>query len=175
MIMGASQADCAILVIDGNITEFERGFDGGGTKEHAILARSLGVIQICVAINKLDLVNFSKERYEYIVSLVLPFLKQIGFREDNVHFVPISAYQGINLSQKPTASESLTEWYSGQTLLEILDKFKLPKRNTNKPSRVCVYDFFKATEGNIIGDCIQAKIESGIIKERDQLVLMPLN
>lgn len=98
---------------------------------------------------------------------MLPFLKQIGFREDNVHFVPISAYQGINLSKNPDCSVALTDWYSGATLLEILDKFKLPKRNTNKPSRVCVYDFYKATEGNIIGDCIQAKIESGIIKERD--------
>ena len=75
MIMGASQADCAILVIDGNISEFERGFEGGGTKEHAILARSLGVTQIVVAVNKLDLVDWSQERYDFIFAKVLPFLK----------------------------------------------------------------------------------------------------
>ena len=68
MIMGASQADVAILVVDGNTSEFERGFEGGGTKEHAILARSLGVLQICVAVNKLDLVDWSKERYDMIVA-----------------------------------------------------------------------------------------------------------
>ena len=70
MIMGASQADCAILVIDGNISEFERGFDGGGTKEHAILARSLGVTQVCVAVNKLDLVDWSAHRFNEIKARV---------------------------------------------------------------------------------------------------------
>jgi translation elongation factor EF-1alpha len=55
-------------VVDGNIGEFERGFEGGGTKEHAILARSLGVLQLCVAVNKLDLVEWSKERYDSIIS-----------------------------------------------------------------------------------------------------------
>lgn len=67
MISGASQADCAILVIDGNISEFERGFSGGATKEHAILARSLGVTQIVAAVNKLDLVDWSEERYHFIL------------------------------------------------------------------------------------------------------------
>ena len=69
MIRGAAQADCAILVIDGDTGCFETGFEGNGvTKEHAILARSAGVIQIVVAINKLDMKQWSQERYEYIKS-----------------------------------------------------------------------------------------------------------
>jgi elongation factor 1 alpha-like protein len=106
MIMGASQADCAILVIDGNISEFERGFEGGGTKEHAILARSLGVTQICVAINKLDLVQWSQERYIFILERVKPFLKQIGFKDENIIFVPISGLEGINLSSKVSVADA---------------------------------------------------------------------
>jgi elongation factor 1 alpha-like protein len=74
MISGASQADCAILVIDGNKSEFERGFIGGATKEHAILARSLGVTQIVAAVNKLEMVDWSQERYDEIVGKVHPFL-----------------------------------------------------------------------------------------------------
>jgi len=101
MIMGASQADCAILVIDGNTSEFERGFEGGGTKEHAILARSLGVTQICVAVNKLDLVGWSADRYKEIVEKVQPFLKQIGFRPQAIEFVPISGLVGTNLAERP--------------------------------------------------------------------------
>lgn len=100
MISGASQADCAILVIDGNVSEFERGFNGGATKEHAILARSLGVTQILVAVNKLDLVDWSQERYEEIVGKVQPFLLSIGFKSENVNFVPISGLQGVNLLER---------------------------------------------------------------------------
>jgi len=67
------------------------------------------------------------------------------------------------------------DWYKGPTLIENLDNFKLPKRGINKPLRICVYDYYKQTEGNLIGDCIQAKVESGIVKDKDQLLLMPLN
>ena len=177
MIMGASQADCAILVIDGNISEFERGFDGGGTKEHAILARSLGVTQVCVAVNKLDLVDWQASRFAEIKARVQPFLKQIGFREESISFVPISGLVGINLSERPDPKDYplLTEWYQGPCLVEILDSMKLPKRNSTKPMRICVYDYYKSTEGTIIGDCIQAKIDSGIIKDKDSVLLMPLN
>lgn len=174
MISGASQADCAILVIAGNPSEFEAGFHGGGTKEHAILARSLGVTQIVVAVNKLDLVEWSKDRYYEIKIQVEPFLKQIGFKAENIHFVPISGLIGINLLIKPTVPE-LVEWYTGPTLVELLDSFKLPHRNINKPTRICVYDYYKASSGSLIGDCVSAKIESGIAKENDKLLLQPFN
>ena len=64
MIRGASQAECAILVIDGSGHNFESGFDNGSTKDHAIIARSLGVTQICVTINKLDMIGWNEKRYD---------------------------------------------------------------------------------------------------------------
>ena len=90
MISGASQAECAILVVDGNKNSFERGFDYGQTKDHAILARSLGVAQVCVAVNKLDMVKWSEERYDEIVEKMKPYLESIGFKPSNISFVPIS-------------------------------------------------------------------------------------
>jgi len=70
-------------------------------------------------VNKLDLVDWSKERYDFIVSQVAPFLKSIGFKEENIGFVPISGLQGINLSEKPTQAqaENLVSWYKGNTLI----------------------------------------------------------
>lgn len=82
MIGGAACADVAILVISARINEFEAGFDKGGqTREHAMLAKTLGVSRMVVAINKMDekTVQWSKERYDGIVSKLTPFLKQVGF------------------------------------------------------------------------------------------------
>ena len=95
--------------------------------------------------NKLDLIAWSRDRYEFIMSEVKPFLKSIGFKEESISFVPISGLEGINLSEKPTEAKvpDLASWYHGPTLIETLDNFKLPKRSTNKPLRVCVYDYYK--------------------------------
>lgn len=100
MISGASQAECAILVIDAHQGGFEKGWDGGSTKEHAILARSLGVTQVCCGVNKLDIADWSEARFDEICAIVLPFLKGIGYKESNVHFVPISALEGFNLDNR---------------------------------------------------------------------------
>lgn len=82
MIAGACQADAAVLVLDSHTGAFETGFFGGGTtKEDILLARSLGVTQVCVAVNKLDLCNWREERYDFIVTSVAPYLKSIGFKE----------------------------------------------------------------------------------------------
>ena len=113
MISGASQAEVAILVIDGCKSGFEKGWDGGGsTKDHAILARSLGVTQVCVAVNKLDMVEWNEARYDEICQKVLPFLKSIGFKHQNISFVPISGLQGLNLESRDSQPEELKAWYN---------------------------------------------------------------
>ena len=85
MITGAAQADVALLVIDATTDGFEKGFDSDGqTKEHALLVRSLGVSQLGVAINKLDTVDWSKDRYDFIVNKLGQFLKQSGFSGQSV-------------------------------------------------------------------------------------------
>lgn len=69
----------------------------------------------------------------------------------------------------------LKSWYSGKCLIEHLDALRLPQRGVNKPLRVSIFDYYKSDMGNVIGDCVQAKVESGIIKQKDELVLLPLN
>lgn len=123
MISGAGQADVALLVVDATRGEFETGFDlGGQTREHALLVRSLGVTQLAVAINKLDTVSWSKERFDEISQKLKVFLKQAGFREGDVTFVPCSGLTGQNLIEKPTENELLT-WYNGPCLLEVIGEF----------------------------------------------------
>ncbi len=87
MIAGAAQADVAILVVDATPNGFEAGFiEGGQTKEHAVLVRSLGVSELIVAVNKMDETGWSQARFEEIQSQLLDFLKQIGFKPANVTF-----------------------------------------------------------------------------------------
>lgn len=125
MISGAGQADVALLVVDATRGEFETGFDlGGQTREHALLVRSLGVSQLAVAINKLDTVNWSQERFDEIKQKLGTFLKQAGFRESDVTYVPCSGLTGQNLVNKPT-EEALTKWYTGPCLIEVVGKFNL--------------------------------------------------
>lgn len=124
MISGAAQADVALMVIDATRGEFESGFDfGGQTREHALLVRSLGVSQLAVAINKLDTVSWSQERFDEIVKKLKSFLKQVGFKENDVTFVPCSGLTGQNLISKPTENELLV-WYNGPCLLDVIGKLK---------------------------------------------------
>ncbi|KAK0075134.1 hypothetical protein PV325_007317, partial [Microctonus aethiopoides] len=105
MITGTTQADVALLVVDATRGEFETGFDSGGqTREHALLLRSLGVLQIAVVINKLDMVDWSEDRYNEIVDKMGPFLKQVGFH-DSVMFIPCSGLSGENIIESPEAKD----------------------------------------------------------------------
>lgn len=125
MICGANQADCAILVVDATRGEFETGFEQGGqTREHALLVRSLGVNQIGVAVNKLDNENWSKQRFDEIVVKLKVFLKQAGFKDSDVTFVPVSGLTGENLV-KPAVEAELAKWYNGPTLLNVVGKKRL--------------------------------------------------
>lgn len=120
MISGAAQADVGLLVVDATRGEFETGFDlGGQTREHALLVRSLGVNQLAVAINKLDTVSWSKDRFDEIVQKLKAFLKQAGFKESDVTFVPCSGLTGQNLVKPPTENELLL-WYNGPCLLDVI-------------------------------------------------------
>lgn len=122
MISGAGQADVALLVVDATRGEFETGFDfGGQTREHALLVRSLGVTQLAVAINKLDTVSWSQDRFSEIEKKLKTFLKQAGYKESDVTFVPCSGLTGQNLASKPTENELVT-WYNGPTLLDVIGK-----------------------------------------------------
>ncbi|KAM9656566.1 HBS1-like protein isoform 1-T1 [Morphnus guianensis] len=172
MITGAAQADVAILVVDASRGEFEAGFETGGqTREHGLLVRSLGVTQLAVAVNKMDQVNWQQERFQEITNKLSQFLKQAGFKESDVAYIPTSGLGGENLVTRGQSSD-LTQWYKGNCLLEQIDSFKPPQRSVDKPFRLCVADVFK-DQGS--GFCVTGKIEAGYIQVGERLLAMPPN
>ncbi|KAK0180613.1 hypothetical protein PV327_002977 [Microctonus hyperodae] len=171
MITGATQADVALLVVDATRGEFETGFDSGGqTREHALLLRSLGVLQIAVVINKLDMVDWSEDRYNEIVDKMGPFLKQVGFR-DSVMFIPCSGLSGENIIESPKVKD-LSKWYTGPNLLSVIDNFKCPERPVTKPFRFSINDIFKGTGS---GFCVSGHVVTGMITVGNKVLLLPGN
>ena len=135
MITGTSQADVAILIIASGQGEFEAGTSKDGqTREHALLAFTMGVKQMIVAINKMDdkSVNWDQKRYEEIKKEVSDYLKKIGYNPDKIPFIPISGWHGDNMIEK---SDNM-KWYTGPCLLEALDVLEPPKRPKDKPLRL---------------------------------------
>jgi elongation factor 1-alpha len=142
MITGTSQADCAVLVIASPTGEFEAGIaKNGQTREHALLAFTLGVKQMIVLINKMDekSVIFSETRYTEIKNEMTNFLKKIGYNPEKIPFIPISGWNGDNMLEK---SDNLP-WWKGPTLIEALDSLEVPKRPSEKPLRIPLQDVYK--------------------------------
>ncbi|MCD6164494.1 MAG: translation elongation factor EF-1 subunit alpha [Candidatus Odinarchaeota archaeon] len=169
MITGASQADAAVLVVSAKKGEFEAGIGPGGqTREHAYLAFTLGVSQIVVAINKMDdpSVNWSQERYQEIRNEVAQLLKEIGYKVDKIHFVPVSAWTGDNLVKK---SDKMP-WYDGPTLMEALDQFEVPPKPIDKPLRIPIQDVYSITG---VGTVPVGRVETGVLKVGDTVVFEP--
>ena len=135
MITGTSQADCALLMIASPQGEFEAGISKDGqTREHGLLAFTLGVRQMIVCVNKMDekTVNYAESRYNEIKKEILDYLKKIGYNPANIPVIPISGWHGDNMIEK---SENLT-WFKGPTLLQALDAIVPPKRPLDKPLRL---------------------------------------
>lgn len=170
MISGANQADVALLVVDATRGEFETGFEQGGqTREHALLVKSLGVTQLGVVINKLDTVGWSKDRFEEIVSKLKTFLKQAGYKDSDITYIPCSGLTGENLVKPPT-SPDLLSWYTGPTLISVIDNFRMPERPIERPFRMSINDIYK---GSGSGFCVSGRIESGILCVNDKILLCP--
>jgi elongation factor 1-alpha len=160
MITGTSQADCAILVIASPTGEFEAGIaKTGQTREHALLAYTLGVKQMIVLVNKMDekSVNYSESRFNEIKTETSNFLKKIGYNPEKVPFVPISGWNGDNMLEKSTN----LPWYKGPTLIEALDAIQEPKRPIDKPLRIPLQDVYKIGG---IGTVPVGRVETGILK-----------
>jgi len=160
MITGTSQADCAILVIASPTGEFEAGIDKNGqTREHALLAYTLGVKQLIVLVNKMDekSTNYSEARFKEIQAEVSNFIKKIGYNPEKVPFVPISGWNGDNMLEK---SDNMP-WWKGPTLLEALDGIQEPKRPSDKPLRVPLQDVYKIGG---IGTVPVGRVETGVLK-----------
>jgi elongation factor 1-alpha len=171
MITGASQADAAVLFVSAKKGEFEAGIGPGGqTREHAFLAFTLGVRQVIVAVNKMDdiTVEWKQDRYEEIKNEVSRMLRMVGFKVDQVNFVPTSGWTGDNLLKK---SDKMS-WYTGPTLMEALDLLQVPPKPTDKPLRVPVQDIYSITG---IGTVPVGRVETGVLKEGMNIIFMPSN
>jgi elongation factor 1-alpha len=171
MITGTSQADCAVLVVASGQGEFEAGISKNGqTREHALLAYTLGVKQLIVAINKMDdkSVNFNQDRYEEIKKEVSGYIKKIGYNPEKVDFVPISGWLGDNMMEKSTNMG----WYKGPTLLEALDRIVEPKRPSDKPLRIPLQDVYKIAG---IGTVPVGRVETGVLKPGMVVSFAPSN
>ena len=171
MITGTSQADCAVLVIASPSGEFEAGISKNGqTREHALLAFTLGVKQMIVAINKMDekTVNFSEARYEEIKKETAAYIKKVGYNSDKVNFVPISGWNGDNMLER---SPSMP-WYKGPILIEALDLISEPKRPNDKPLRLPLQDVYKIGG---IGTVPVGRVETGVLKPGMVVTFAPGN
>jgi elongation factor 1-alpha len=169
MITGASQADAAILVVSGKKGEFESGIsDIGQTREHAFLAKTLGVKQIVVAMNKADdaSFNYDEDRYKEVKAETTKLLKIVGYKTDDIHFVPVSALEGDNLVERSTNMD----WYKGPTLFEVLDLFELPEKPTDKELRLPVQDVYKIKGAGVVP---VGRVETGTMKVTDKVLVNP--
>jgi elongation factor 1-alpha len=160
MITGTSQADCAILVVASGVGEFEAGISKEGqTREHALLAFTLGVKQMIVAVNKMDdsSVMYGEGRYTEIKNEVSAYLKKVGYKPAKIPFVPISGWEGDNMISK---SDNMP-WYKGPYMLEALDNLNPPKRPIDKPLRLPLQDVYKIGG---IGTVPVGRVETGVLK-----------
>ena len=159
MITGASQADAAVLVVstEGVMAQ---------TKEHAFLSRTLGVGQMIVAVNKIDTVNFDQAKYEAVQKEVAALLKSVGYKDEQVQFLPISAYHGDNVVKK---SDKMP-WWKGPTLMEALDQLSEPEKPTTLPLRLPIQDLYNIKG---IGTVPVGKIETGVMKVGDKVIIVP--
>merc|ERR1712096_68775 len=172
MITGTSQADCGVLIVAAGVGEFEAGISKNGqTREHALLAYTLGVKQLIVGVNKMDSTEpkYSGDRFNEIKKEVSTYLKKVGYNPKSVAFVPISGWHGDNMLEESTSMKWYKGWTqerkegnaSGKTLLNALDAILPPKRPSDKPLRLPLQDVYKIGG---IGTVPVGRVETGIIK-----------
>ncbi|XP_072963736.1 uncharacterized protein [Typha angustifolia] len=173
MISGAAQADAAILVIDACMGSFEAGMTGNGfgqTKEHAQLTRSFGVDQMIVAVNKMDAVGYSKDRFDFIKAQLGSFLRLCGFRDSLVTWVPLSAIENQNVVSA-TSDARLSCWFHGPCLLDAIDSLQPPSRDVSKPLIIPICDVIKSHTMGQVSAC--GKLETGAIRNGSKVLVMP--
>ncbi|WP_370004478.1 translation elongation factor EF-1 subunit alpha [Methanothermobacter sp. KEPCO 2] len=160
MITGASQADAAVLVVavdDGVMPQ---------TKEHVFLSRTLGINQLIVAINKMDLVNYDEEKFNALKDEVAALIKTVGYKPSDVEFIPLSAFEGDNITTK----SDNTPWYKGKTLVEALDDLEAPEKPVDLPLRIPIQDVYSITG---VGTVPVGRVETGILKKGENVIFEP--
>ncbi|XP_008466320.2 uncharacterized protein LOC103503765 isoform X3 [Cucumis melo] len=172
LISGATQADAAVLVIDASVGAFEAGMDSskGQTREHVQLIRSFGVDQIIVAVNKMDVVEYSKDRYEFIKLQLGTFIRSCGYKDSSLSWIPLSAMANQNLVTAPSDVHFLS-WYRGPNLLEMIDSLQPPTREFSKPLLMPICDVVRSLSLGQVSAC--GKLEAGALQSGSKVLIMP--
>lgn len=160
MISGAANSEAALLIIDANEGVQEQ------SKRHGYLLHLLGITQLVVAVNKMDLVNYSEKRFKQIEKEYREYLKGIDVFPTNI--IPVSAREGDNIANR---SQNM-DWYEGPTIIDALDHFEKKPELTDLPLRFPIQDVYRFDEHKRI---IVGRIETGTIKVGDELVFSPSN
>ena len=160
MITGASQADAAVLVVAANDGVMPQ------TKEHLFLSMTLGIKQLIIAVNKMDMENYSEDRFNEVKEEVGVLLKSIGRNPSDVPFIPISAFEGDNIKEK---SENMP-WYKGDALITELDKLTPPEKPVDLPLRVPIQDVYSITG---VGTVPVGRVETGVMKKGENVIFEP--
>jgi elongation factor 1-alpha len=160
MITGTSQADAAVLVVAAKEGPQPQ------TKEHAFLAQVMGIKQVVVAINKMDEINYDEANFKKVAEEMKKMLLGIGYKEDNLKFVPISAWKGDNVAK---ATDN-TKWFDGKTLIDTLDDLEAPPSPIDKALRIPVQDVYNIKG---VGAIPVGRVETGSVKPGDQVIVMP--
>ena len=160
MITGASQADNAVLVVD-----VQDGVQPQ-TKEHVFLAKTLGINELIIAVNKMDTVDYDEGDFNDTVKEIEQLLKSVNVSADDVKFIPVSAFEGDNVA----APSDNTGWYDGQTLLEALNDLEEPTEPTDLPLRLPIQDVYSISG---IGTVPVGRIETGEMEPGDNVSFQP--
>jgi elongation factor 1-alpha len=167
MITGASEADAAILVLSAKEGETDTAIAAGGqAREHAFLLKTLGVGQLIVAINKMDAVDYKEAAFKAAKEKGEKLVRSVGYKLENVPFIPLSGWKGDNLVKK---SENMP-WYTGKTLLQAFDDFIVAEKPIGKPLRVPIQDVYTITG---VGTVPVGRVETGIMKAGQKIIVMP--
>jgi elongation factor 1-alpha len=162
MITGTSQADAAVIVVSAPDGPQEQ------TKEHVFLARTLGVPQIIVAVNKMDSVNYDEAKFNAVKEDMSKLLANVGFKPGDIPFVPVSAFKGDN----SVKDKGEMGWWKGDTLLQALNNLTAPEKPTALPLRLPVQDVYSITG---IGTVPVGRVETGVMKPGMEVIFMPSN
>jgi elongation factor 1-alpha len=160
MITGASQADVGVLVVSGPSGVQEQ------TKEHVFLSRTLGVNQLIVAVNKMDMIEYDEAKFNKVKEDVSTLLKTVGYNPDEVPFIPIASLPGDNVFKK---SDKMA-WNKAPSLFEQMDMIKEPEKPTNLPLRLPIQDVYNITG---IGVVPVGRVETGVMKVNDKVMVVP--
>jgi elongation factor 1-alpha len=162
MITGASQADAAVLVVSGNPSDGVQA----QTKEHVFLAKTFGVNQLIVAVNKMDMAKYEEKRFNEVKDQVSQLIKSVGYKPENVQFLALASFPGDNVVKK----SANMPWYKGPTLMESIDNLTVPEKPVNLPLRLPIQDVYNITG---IGVVPVGKVETGKVKVGDKIVAVP--